>query len=165
MSVVSKSCLSVGRSSKARWSGIGACIVSLTMLLLGAGKAADLSAFRDGLLGWTVLSPNVRSVVVVIVPAAEIAFGVLYIAGVLWRLLRWGALAILSIVTSAFLVQLSTGEIPNCSCLGLWARYFEVAGSWPEKMLLNGGLALALAASWSGHAGMDQGQELRAGDV
>jgi len=97
--------------------------VMFVMLLAGAGKLLDLSAFRRSLLTWEYLPDWMLDVSWLGLPLAEALLPVLWFAGIRRRMCERAMLALLASMLAVVTLHWLKGANPTCNCLGALTRH------------------------------------------
>jgi prepilin-type N-terminal cleavage/methylation domain-containing protein len=103
-------------------------IVMALLFLTAFLKLADLREFDHALSTWTLVPTWARRVLVVAVPAVELAISLLYILGVCRRRVALAAIGFLVFTAIVYAIHLMIDQRPNCGCAGVlkeyeWARF------------------------------------------
>ncbi len=125
----------------------------LAMAIIGfAGltKAIDVSEFRTALEGWSILSPIVRDVVAVVVPAVELGIVALWLASGRRRWCLWMAFVMVLVFAVAIVWEWRASSTVRCACFGALDRQWSFLASPSAILARDALLAAALFVGWLG---------------
>lgn len=112
----------------------------LAIAAAGVFKAIDIKSFYETLGSWTLIPTNARMAVAVLVPSIEISLGAWFLTGIARRRCLMISAVMLSLVTTAWLVQGAIAEVPECGCFGAFEEVFSLKDQAWWVAVRNGGL-------------------------
>jgi uncharacterized membrane protein YphA (DoxX/SURF4 family) len=123
--------------------------IALLLLQAGFAKILSLGEFRSGLRTYRILPGSLEATVAFLVPAVELALGVLLITGVAFRVGVVAAVALFLTFSMAQVVTTRRGMTIDCHCFGTSASE-KVSGATAARVavlaVLSGMLLAAPAA-------------------
>lgn len=124
-------------------------LIALVVATAGVMKLLDLSEFDFKLRSWGILNNDaLRAVVVVFVPAFELAIGFfLLLAPSLRRPLAVILILMLTGVSSAYAIEAYARGAPDCACFGLLNQYLQLRTD-VEAILVRNSVMIVVVASW-----------------
>lgn len=129
------------------WVGLIARLVpGVVFVYAGAVKIFDVEGFRTDILAYQLVSWDVANVIALVLPALEIAAGLLLLGGLFTR---WAAAAIfgmLLVFMGGIAWVWSQGISIDCGCFGTGGEIDPSKTQYPQKMLEN--LAMACLCGW-----------------
>lgn len=120
-------------------------LTSFVMLVLVATallKLSDLREFDHALSTWSLLPEMVRKLLVVLIPSAELAIGLVYLTNIHRRGAAIAAAIFLIGAAGVYAAHLLAGQRPNCGCAGVLQEYAWARTEGWSLLARNGGLAM-----------------------
>lgn len=107
-----------------RLKALGPFVVAWLFICAGLLKLSDLVAFGEAVACWRIVPASLRSLIVVGVPAVELACGMAFVLGLCRRVQSWAMMAALVVFTLAFLIEAAGGGgNGRCGCFGALAAH------------------------------------------
>ncbi|MBY0308468.1 MAG: prepilin-type N-terminal cleavage/methylation domain-containing protein, partial [Phycisphaerales bacterium] len=123
----------------------GAAVASTALLLAGILKASDLDAFRAAISSWQSLPEWSVRPVIVLMPFAEMALGLLFLLRVRRRLVAACSVALFAAMTVAYAIELTSNPQLSCGCFGKWLTRAASLDAPGIRFTINA----LLVAAWS----------------
>ncbi|QOJ00554.1 MAG: DoxX family protein [Phycisphaeraceae bacterium] len=136
-------------------------IAMVVVLVSGVFKLADLPGFEASMATWNRIPDHARAAALLVVPALELAFPLMWFAGVRRRTGCLGAIVLMLSVSGVYAYQAAGGAPVRCGCLVAWPVRDE-SSLFPWRHLAVNAVLTALLACGVGlrRAGMP-GRPLR----
>src|SRR5262249_17406520 len=111
--------------------------VVVFVLLAAVGKLVDLAMFRRSIESLKIVPEYATRYVAFTVAWAELLLAFSWLLGLRRRSMGIGIAALISFFTAVYGYLLLKGERPNCSCLGLLARYIVLQNEGQAVLIRN----------------------------
>jgi len=126
---------------------VGAAVVMLALAIASLSKFLDLPRFIDTLGSWMIVPPRTIPLIGFLVPCFELALGGLWLSKAARARAEWLAIGFLVVVTSAYCIEWSLAQPPECGCLALLSKYFASIESAKAVLVRNAIMMTALLMS------------------